>query len=69
MRPFRFLAEAVEVADGRRLTEQARRAESVGFDVLVFSDPLVNRLAPIPALAAAAAIGAVARLQHEALAA
>lgn len=55
MRPFRFLVEAVAVADGRRLAEQARRAESVGFDVLVFTDHLVDQLAPIPAMATAAA--------------
>lgn len=55
MRPFRFLAEAVEVVDGRRLAEQARRAESIGFDVLVFTDHLLDQLAPIPAMATVAA--------------
>ncbi|MDQ6796061.1 MAG: TIGR03621 family F420-dependent LLM class oxidoreductase [Chloroflexota bacterium] len=55
MRPFRFLAEAVEVVDGKVLAEKARRAESLGFDVLVFSDHLINQLAPIPAMATVAA--------------
>jgi probable F420-dependent oxidoreductase len=55
MRPFRFLAEAVEVVDGRALAEKARRAESMGYDVLVFSDHLINQLAPVPAMATIAA--------------
>ena len=55
MRPFRFLAEAVEVVDGKGLAEKARRAESIGYDVLVFSDHLLDQLAPIPAMAAVAA--------------
>src|SRR5512135_2566980 len=55
MRPFRFLAEAVEVADGRQLAESARRAEAMGFDGLVFSDHLLDQLAPIPAMATVAA--------------
>jgi probable F420-dependent oxidoreductase len=55
MRPFRFLAEAVQVADGRRLAEAARRAESIGYAGLVFSDHLLDQLAPIPAMATVAA--------------
>ena len=54
-RPFRFLAEARAVADGRTLAETARRAEATGIDVLVIPDHLINQLAPIPALATAAA--------------
>lgn len=61
MRPFRFLAEAVAAVDGRRLAEQARRAESSGIDVLVFTDHLVDQLAPIPAIATVA--GATERLR------
>ena len=55
MRPFRFLAEAVEVVDGKSLAEKARRAESIGYDVLVFSDHLIDQLAPVPAMATVAA--------------
>ena len=54
-RPFRFLAEAGAVSDGRALAEAARRAEATGIDVLVISDHLVNTLAPIPAMATIAA--------------
>ena len=52
---FRFLAEAGEVSDGNALAEKGRRAEALGYDVLVFSDHLINHLAPIPAMAVIAA--------------
>ncbi|MFN2483787.1 MAG: TIGR03621 family F420-dependent LLM class oxidoreductase [Candidatus Limnocylindria bacterium] len=55
MRPFRFLAGAHGVVDGKTLAETARRAESIGVDVLVFSDHLMDQLAPIPAMATVAA--------------
>ncbi len=55
MRPFRFLAEAVEIVDGKTLAEKARRAESLGYSVLVITDHLLEQLAPIPAMAAIAA--------------
>lgn len=55
MRPFRFLAEAVEIVDGKTLAENARRAESIGYSVLVITDHLLDQLAPIPAMAAIAA--------------
>jgi probable F420-dependent oxidoreductase len=54
-RPFRFLAEAGAVTDGRALAETARRAEATGIDVLVIADHLVNQLAPVPAMATIAA--------------
>jgi probable F420-dependent oxidoreductase len=54
-RPFRFLAEAVDVVDGRQLADKAHRAESIGYDVLVFTDHLIEQLAPIPAMATVAA--------------
>jgi probable F420-dependent oxidoreductase len=53
--PFRFLAEAGAVTDGRALAETARRAEATGIDVLVIADHLINQLAPIPAMATIAA--------------
>ena len=55
MRPFRFLAEARAVATGRELADTARRAESIGIDVLVIPDHLIDQLAPIPAMATVAA--------------
>jgi probable F420-dependent oxidoreductase len=55
VRPFRFLADAVGVVDGKTLAEKARRAESIGYDVLVLSDHLREQLAPIPAMATIAA--------------
>jgi probable F420-dependent oxidoreductase len=55
-RPFRFLAEAGAVTNGRSLAEAARRAEATGIDVLVISDHLVDKLAPVPALATVAAV-------------
>lgn len=55
MRPFRFLAGATSIVDGRTLAETARRAEAIGIDVLVIPDHLVEQLAPVPMLATAAA--------------
>lgn len=55
MRPFRFLAEAGQPVSGRTLAEEARRAEAMGFSVLVIPDHLVEQLAPIPAMATMAA--------------
>ena len=46
-RPFRFLADAREVASIRELTETARRAEAIGIDTLVVPDHLIPQLAPI----------------------
>jgi probable F420-dependent oxidoreductase len=55
MRPFRFLAAANAIVDGKTLAEHARHAESIGIDVLVLPDHLIEQLAPIPALATIAA--------------
>jgi probable F420-dependent oxidoreductase len=54
-RPFRFLADAREIVDGRTLAERARRAEDMGFDSLVVPDHLIEQLSPVPAMAAIAA--------------
>ncbi len=54
LRPFRFLAEAGAISDGRALADAARRAEASGIDVLVIPDHLIDQLGPIPALATAA---------------
>ena len=48
MRPFRFLAEAGTIADGKALAADARRAEAMGIDVLVIPDHLIEQLAPDP---------------------
>jgi probable F420-dependent oxidoreductase len=55
-RPFRFLADAREIATLRELTETARRAEAIGIDMLVVPDHLIPQLAPVPAMAAIAAV-------------
>ncbi|HET7726099.1 MAG TPA: TIGR03621 family F420-dependent LLM class oxidoreductase [Candidatus Limnocylindrales bacterium] len=55
MRPFRFLAEPGTPADGRELAEIARRAEAIGYDVLVYPDHLIHPFAVVPLLATAAA--------------
>ena len=55
-RPFRFLADAREIASVAQLTETARRAEVIGIDTLVIPDHLISQLAPVPAMAAVAAV-------------
>jgi probable F420-dependent oxidoreductase len=54
-RPFRFLADARAVVDGRSLAALARRAEAMGFDALVIPDHLGDQLSPVPAMATIAA--------------
>jgi alkanesulfonate monooxygenase SsuD/methylene tetrahydromethanopterin reductase-like flavin-dependent oxidoreductase (luciferase family) len=54
-RPFRFLADARAVVDGRSLAALARRAETLGFDALVIPDHLGDQLSPVPAMATIAA--------------
>lgn len=55
-RPFRFLAEPRDITGRRTLIDAIRRAETIGIDVLVVSDHLVNDLGPIPMMAAITAI-------------
>lgn len=55
MKPFRFLAEPGDVTDGRSVAEVARRAESVGYSVLVYPDHLIHPFAVVPLLATVAA--------------
>ncbi len=62
MRPFRFLGEAAELTDAQTFTERARRAESLGYSVLVFPDHLLDILATIPAMTAAAAVTTTLRV-------
>jgi len=55
MRPFRFLAEAGSIASDDALAATAKRAEAMGYSVLMFTDHLIEQLAPIPAMTAIAA--------------
>jgi probable F420-dependent oxidoreductase len=55
MHPFRFGVQQGSAPSGERWAEIARRAESIGYDVLVMPDHLNRQLSPIAALAAAAA--------------
>jgi probable F420-dependent oxidoreductase len=54
-RPFRFLAGPGEATDGAAVAADARRAEAMGYAVLVYPDHVVNPLGMIPVLAWAAA--------------
>jgi probable F420-dependent oxidoreductase len=53
-RPFRFGVSLGDAADRATWREQARRAEALGYDVLLAADHLTETFAPIPALMAAA---------------
>jgi probable F420-dependent oxidoreductase len=54
-RPFRFAAGGFGAASGRDWAEHARRAEALGYAVLLVADHLANiPFAPVPALVAAA---------------
>ncbi len=56
MRPFRFLADARDIATLDELRETTRRAEAHGIDTLVIPDHLIPQLGPIAAMAAIAAV-------------
>jgi probable F420-dependent oxidoreductase len=57
MRPFRFLGIAAPgMCDLAELTQTAKRAEAMGYSALVLPDHLVDQHAPIPVLAAVAAV-------------
>ena len=62
LRPFRFLADAREIATIHELTDTARRAEAIGVDTLVVPDHLIPQLAPVPAMAAIAAVSPSLRI-------
>ena len=55
MHPFRFAVQQGLASSGERWAALARRAESIGYDVLVMPDHLGHQLSPFAALAAAAA--------------
>jgi probable F420-dependent oxidoreductase len=54
--PFRFGVTASWAASGQAWTDLARRAEALGYDILLMPDHLGRQLAPGSALAAAAAV-------------
>ncbi|MGD0862867.1 MAG: TIGR03621 family F420-dependent LLM class oxidoreductase [Candidatus Limnocylindrales bacterium] len=54
MHAFRFAVQQTMAPSGDRWTALARRAESIGYDVLVMPDHLGRQLSPLAALAAAA---------------
>ncbi len=55
MRPFRFLADPGDAADGPSLADAARRAEAMGYSTLVYADHLVLPFGFVPLLTWAAA--------------
>jgi probable F420-dependent oxidoreductase len=63
-RKFRFAAQLSKGPDGTALswTEQARRAEDLGYATLLMPDHFGDQLAPVPALAAVAAATTTLRM-------
>ncbi|MGA3056980.1 MAG: TIGR03621 family F420-dependent LLM class oxidoreductase [Candidatus Limnocylindrales bacterium] len=55
MHPFRFAVQQASASSGEEWAALARRAESLGYDLLVMPDHLGNQLSPFAGLAAAAA--------------
>lgn len=55
MHPFRFGVQQGSAPSAERWATLARRAESIGYDVLVMPDHLGHQLSPLAALSAAAA--------------
>ncbi len=53
-RPFRFGVSVSDAVDRRSWQDQARKAEALGYDVILVADHLTEMLAPIPALLSAA---------------
>ncbi len=54
--PFTFLADVLDVSSARELGEKARAAEALGVTTFVLPDHLVAQPAPVPYLAAVAAL-------------
>ena len=61
-RPFRFGIQASTAADGTSWSDLARRVEDLGFSALFMPDHFGPQLAPIPALAMAAAVTTTLRI-------
>ena len=62
LRPFRFATMVSRGRSAEHWREVARRAESLGYDVLLMPDHITDQLAPVPALAAAAAATTTLRI-------
>jgi probable F420-dependent oxidoreductase len=60
--PFRFGVVAAQARSAEEWADKARRVESMGYSTLVMPDGLRHTLAPLPALAAAAAVTRSLRL-------
>jgi probable F420-dependent oxidoreductase len=56
MRPFRFGLTTSTATTREEWLDRVRRAEALGYDVLLVPDHLGQQLSPVPALAAAAAV-------------
>jgi probable F420-dependent oxidoreductase len=54
MKPFRFGVSIWHVASRAELADKAKKVEALGYDVVNFPDHLNERIAPMPALMAAA---------------
>src|SRR3954470_1026545 len=54
MKPFRFGVSVWHVQSRAEFAEKARKIEALGYDMLSVPDHLTDRIAPIPALVAAA---------------
>ena len=54
-KPFRFLADPGDSSDGAAIAADARRAEAMGYALLVYPDHVINPLGMIPLLTWAAA--------------
>jgi len=61
-RPFRFAVIANNARSAEEWTAKARRAEELGYDVLLITDHMGSQLAPFPALALAAGVTTRIRL-------
>ncbi|TMK66954.1 MAG: TIGR03621 family F420-dependent LLM class oxidoreductase [Actinobacteria bacterium] len=62
-RKFRFGVQCLRAASAKEFAEQARRAEDLGFSSILFPDHFVDHpLAPMPAMAAAAAVTTTLRV-------
>jgi alkanesulfonate monooxygenase SsuD/methylene tetrahydromethanopterin reductase-like flavin-dependent oxidoreductase (luciferase family) len=55
MKPFRFGISVWHAASRAELADKAKKIEALGYDALSFPDHLNERIAPMPALMAAAA--------------
>src|SRR5690348_12880200 len=62
MRQFRFYAGGGDILDARELTALAHRAESLGYTGFMLADHLVPTVAPLPTLAAVAAVTETLRI-------